>query len=212
MDPALNAFAGAAAMPETVILAEAMLALAARDAVAARCSQTSPCWRRRLITVSPRCLDIVGYLRCSAPGFVYSVGLSPPRAAASLATLEVMRVEPERVVGLNANGRAFLSAAKSADLNTGTSIGSAIALVIVGSSIGASRAAKRLFRHGVNEQPILYPADPERPARLRFFLSSEHTPGQIERAVNETDTAVRQGRAEKVPLAGLALALGARGG
>jgi 7-keto-8-aminopelargonate synthetase-like enzyme len=84
--------------------------------------------------------------------------------------------------------------------------------VIVGSSIGASRAAERLFRHGVNVQPILSPADPERAARLRFFLSSEHTAGPIEHAVNATDTSVRQARAEKVPLAGLALALGARGG
>jgi 8-amino-7-oxononanoate synthase len=156
--------------------------------------------------------DIVDYLRCSAPGFVYSVGLSPPLAAASLAALGVMRAEPERVVRLNANGQAFLSAAKSAGLNTGTSIGSAIVPVIVGSSIGASRAAQRLFRRGVNVQPILYPAVPERAARLRFFLSSEHTPGQIERAVSETATAVREAQAEKVPLAGLALALGARGG
>ena len=176
------------------------------------CSQTSPCWRHRLIAVWPRCQDIVDYLRCSAPGFGYSVGLSPPLAAASLAALGVMRAEPERVVRLNANGQAFLSAAKSAGLNTGTSIGSAIVPVIVGSSIGASRAAQRLFRRGVNVQPILYPAVPERAARLRFFLSSEHTPGQIERAVSETATAVREAQAEKVPLAGLALALGARGG
>jgi 8-amino-7-oxononanoate synthase len=154
--------------------------------------------------------DIVGYLRCSVPGFVYSVGLSPPLAAASLAALEVMRSEPERVVRLNENGRAFMAAAQTAGLNTGTSIGSAIVPVIVGSSIGASRAANRLFRRGVNVQPILHPAVPERAARLRFFLSSLHTAEQIARAVAETVTAVREARAEKVPVAVLARVLGDR--
>ena len=152
--------------------------------------------------------EIVEYLRCSVPGFVYSVGLSPPLAAASLAALGVMNAEPERVARLNANGQAFLAAAKAVGLNTGTAFGSAIVPVIVGSSIGASRAADLLFRRGVNVQPILYPAVPERAARLRFFLSSLHTQAQIERAVSETAAAVREAKAEKVPLAVLARALG----
>ncbi len=152
--------------------------------------------------------DIVEYLRCSVPGFVYSVGLSPPLAAASLAALGVMRAEPERVARLNTNGQIFLSAAKAAGLNTGTSIGSAIVPVIVGSSIGASRAADLLFRLGINVQPILYPAVPERAARLRFFLSSLHTPAQIARAVAETAAAVHEARAAKLPFAVLARALG----
>jgi 8-amino-7-oxononanoate synthase len=151
--------------------------------------------------------DVVEYLRCSVPGFVYSVGLSPPLAAAALAALSVMRAEPERVARLNANGQAFLTAAAAAGLNTGTSIGAAIVPVIVGSSISASRAADRLFRRGINVQPIMYPAVPERSARLRFFLSSLHTQEQIGRAVSETAAAVREAQAEKVPAAVLAKAL-----
>jgi 8-amino-7-oxononanoate synthase len=153
--------------------------------------------------------DIVQYLRCSAPGFVYSVGLSPPLAAASLAALGVMLAEPARVARLNANGRAFMTAAKAAGLNTGNSAGMAIVPVIVGSSIAASRAADRLFRRGVNVQPILYPAVPERAARLRFFVSSLHTPTQIEWAVSETAAAVHEAQAERVPVAMLARTLGA---
>jgi 8-amino-7-oxononanoate synthase len=36
-----------------------------------------------------------------------------------------------------------------------------------------------LFERGINVQPILYPAVPERAARLRFFLTAEHTETQI---------------------------------
>ena len=98
----------------------------------------------------------------------------------------------------------FLAAAKAAGLDTGASIGSAIVPVMIGSSIAASRAAARLFQRGVNVQPILYPAVPERAARLRFFLSSLHTTAQIEQAVDETARAVREAQAEKVPVAMLA--------
>ena len=51
--------------------------------------------------------------------------------------------------------------------------------VITGSSIRAGRLAQAMFQRGVNVQPILYPAVPERAARLRFFLTAAHTEDQI---------------------------------
>jgi 7-keto-8-aminopelargonate synthetase-like enzyme len=33
---------------------------------------------------------------------------------------------------------------------------------------------------GINVQPILYPAVPERTSRLRFFISAAHTDAQID--------------------------------
>ncbi len=152
--------------------------------------------------------DLVEYLRCSAPGFVYSVGLSPPVAAAALASLEIMRAEPWRVQRLNANGRLFLETARAAGLNTGSSIGAAIVPVILGSSIRAARVADLLFRRGINVQPILHPAVPERSARLRFFLSSLHTPEQIHIAVTETACAIAEVERAKLDLAELAVRLG----
>lgn len=154
--------------------------------------------------------DLVEYLRCSAPGFVYSVGLSPPVAAAALESLRIMQEEPWRVERLNANARLFLDEARAAGLDTGTSIGAAIVPVIIGSSIKAARATDLLFQRGVNVQPILHPAVPERSARLRFFLSSLHTPEQIRTAVNETAQAIRAAEAMKTDFGQLA-ALLARG-
>jgi len=40
------------------------------------------------------------YLKYTAPGFVYSAGLSPPSAAAALAALTVLQREPRRVTRL----------------------------------------------------------------------------------------------------------------
>ena len=152
--------------------------------------------------------DLVEYLRFSAPGFVYSVGLSPPLAAAALASLTVMRAEPWRVERLNSNARLFLDEARANGLDTGSSIGAAIVPVILGSSIHAARVSDVLFRRGINVQPILSPAVPERSARLRFFLSSLHTPEQIRAAVVETARAITEVEHMKVDLPGLAMLLG----
>jgi 8-amino-7-oxononanoate synthase len=126
---------------------------------------------------------LIDYLRCSAPGFVYSVGMTPPNAAAALAALTLLREEPERVARLNRNAARFLAGAKAAGLDTGGSIGAAIVPIITGSSIRAGRLADALFQRGMNVQPILYPAVQERAARLRFFLSAAHDAAQIDRAV-----------------------------
>ena len=65
----------------------------------------------------------------------------------------------------------------------GGSAGLGLVPVVLGSSVAAARVAAALFDAGVNVQPILFPVVPERSARLRFFLSSEHTAEEIERSV-----------------------------
>jgi len=144
---------------------------------------------------------MVDYLRHTAPGFVYSVGMPPPMAAASLTALKALHAEPERVARLQSNAALFLAEAKAQSLDTGASVGAAIVPVVLGSSIRAARAAELLFERGVNVQPIIHPAVPERAARLRFFLSSLHEPEQIREAVRLTAEAVAEAKAERVPLA-----------
>ncbi len=52
--------------------------------------------------------ELVELLKFRASGQVYSVGMSPPVAAAALAALNIARAEPERAQRLHANGRLFL--------------------------------------------------------------------------------------------------------
>lgn len=126
---------------------------------------------------------LVEYLKYSAPGFLYSVGMAPPAAAAALAALRVMRSEPERVARLQERGRLFVELARARGLNTGHSAGFSVVPVIVGSSIKAARLSNALFARGINVQPIIYPAVEEKAARLRFFLSCAHTDEQIRHTV-----------------------------
>ncbi len=129
------------------------------------------------------CQPLVDMLRHLAPGFLYSVGLAPALAAASLAALEVLQREPGRVAQLRARGKQFLDEARAAGLDIGTSEGYAVVPVITGSSLKAARWANALFDEGINVQPIFYPAVEEKAARLRFFICSTHEPEQITRTV-----------------------------
>ncbi|SPU49432.1 aminotransferase class I/II-fold pyridoxal phosphate-dependent enzyme [Bordetella trematum] len=127
---------------------------------------------------------LVEHLKFLAPGFLYSVGMPPPVAAASLAALERMLEEPQRVQALQARGRYFLERAQAAGIDTGTSTGLAVVPAIVGSSLKATRLSAKLFEQGINVQPILYPAVPEKAARLRFFISCTHTEAQIDNTID----------------------------
>ncbi|WP_409523352.1 aminotransferase class I/II-fold pyridoxal phosphate-dependent enzyme [Nitrincola sp. MINF-07-Sa-05] len=127
---------------------------------------------------------LIEMLRHFAPGFLYSVGMPAPQAAASLAALEVMEREPDRVHRLHRNSMYFMQKLKSMGFNIGAANGYAVVPLITGSSLKAGRMTAELFENGINVQPILYPAIAEKSARLRFFISGEHTEEQLEQALN----------------------------
>jgi len=149
---------------------------------------------------------LIGYLKARAPGFVFSVGLSAPLAAAAEAALAVMRREPERVARLAENGRLLKAALMARGLDTGLSQGLAVAPVVLGDSPTTAVVADRAFAAGVCAPPIMHPAVPERRARLRLFATSEHTPAQIERAAEVIAEAVAAPPAVTERLTGVARA------
>jgi 8-amino-7-oxononanoate synthase len=152
--------------------------------------------------------ELVGYLKLVAPGFVFSVGMAPPAAAAALAALELLEREPERVRRLNDRAALFLRLARDGGLDVGGSVGASIVPIVTGSSIRAGRLAQAMFRRGVNVQPILYPAVPERAARLRFFVTASHTEEQVRDTVAILLEESRRVASEPSDLAAVARHLG----
>lgn len=127
---------------------------------------------------------LIEYLKFTAPGFVYSVGLSPPNTAAALASLRLLEEEPSRVDRLRANSQLFLDLAKKRGLDTGLAQGTPVVPVILGNSLLSLKLSRALFERGINVQPILHPAVEEKAARLRFFITSTHTNEQIRTTVD----------------------------
>jgi 8-amino-7-oxononanoate synthase len=122
---------------------------------------------------------LVEHLKFLASGFLYSVGMAPPVAAAALAALKCMRAEPQRVTDLQQRGMQFKNSARAAGIDVGSCAGLAVVPALTGSSARAVRLSHALLERGIHVQPILYPAVPEKSARLRFFINSGHTEDHI---------------------------------
>ncbi len=122
---------------------------------------------------------LVEYLKYTAPGFVYSVGIPPPSAAAALAATRQILAHPERVRQAKVNARRFISLLNERGVNTGMSKDSAVVPAIIGNSVLALQLSDAMKDRGINVQPILYPAVEEDQARLRFFMSSLHKDEQL---------------------------------
>lgn len=126
---------------------------------------------------------LIRYLGYTTPAFVFSTACSPPNAAAALEGLRVIQREPWRVTRLRERSELFLKLAADCDLDTGSSADTPVIPVIVGSSTRAIQVSQMLLQRGINARPILYPAVRESGARVRFFITSEHSEDQIVQAV-----------------------------
>lgn len=122
---------------------------------------------------------LVEYLKYTAPGFVFSVGMSPPNAAATLAAIRVLKEQPDRATTLQARAKLFLDLAKEQGLKTGISQDSPVIPIIIGDSLKSIKLSQNLFKRGINVPFMIYPSVPQNGARLRFFITCNHTEEQI---------------------------------
>jgi ketosteroid isomerase-like protein len=97
----------------------------------------------------------------------------------ALEAIRVMQAEPERVTRLHARGQYFRTACAELGLDTGLSQDSPVVPVIVGDTLQCMRLAQALFARGINVTPMVHPAVRNDEARLRFFVSAEHSEQQL---------------------------------
>ena len=134
---------------------------------------------------------LIKHLRHYAPGFLYSVGIAPPLAASALASIKLMQEEPKRLANLHARGALFLKLAREAGIDTGKSEGYSVIPAMAGGSKNAVVLSNKLFDAGINVQPILRPAVEDKAARLRFFMSADHTVEQIHQTIDTLQAALK---------------------
>ena len=127
--------------------------------------------------------ELIQYLRYSLPGFVFSVGISPPVAAAALAALRIFRKDSSFVEALKKNISYFVNAACLADLNICLAGETAIIPILIGDEADAFLLSEMLSERGISVPPAVYPAVSMGKARLRFCVTSYHKEEQIDFAI-----------------------------
>ena len=129
--------------------------------------------------------ELVDILKYYSPGFVYSVGISPVLAAASLEALDLLHKEQFRVEHLQKICKVAKEYATSIGLDVGNAQSTAVLPIIIGASVKATVLSNLLYQEGgVLALPIIYPAVEEEKARIRLFLSYSHNEDEIKQCLD----------------------------
>jgi glycine C-acetyltransferase len=131
--------------------------------------------------------DLIDYLYHRARPFLFSTSHPPSVAATCIAAFDILESEPERIERLWENTRYFQGELKRAGFNIGgvntPATETPITPIIVGEGRAAMEFSRALFDEGVMATGIAFPTVPEGKARIRAILTSEHTRGQLDRAL-----------------------------
>ncbi|MFO7859501.1 MAG: 8-amino-7-oxononanoate synthase [Ectothiorhodospiraceae bacterium] len=123
--------------------------------------------------------DVVAWLVQKARTAIYTTAQPPAVAAASRASLALIRDRPELQERLHARIRRFRAGAADAGLAVGAS-DSAIQPVVLGAAEPAVAASDALLQQGYLVSAIRPPTVPQGTARLRVTLSAAHSEAQVD--------------------------------
>jgi len=132
--------------------------------------------------------DVVHYIKHTARSLIFSASIPAANAAAALASLEIMRTEPERVDRVNAIAGRVRKDMRAMGFNVAESV-TPIVPVIIGDDPRTFAMWKALFANGVFVNPVISPAVPQGSQLLRTSYMATHTDAQVDQ-VMETFHAV----------------------
>ena len=140
--------------------------------------------------------DLIDYLYHRARPFLFSTSHPPSVAATCIAAFDLLESEPERIERLWSNTRYFQEQLKTAGFDIGGKNTPAsetpITPIIIGDGRKTMEFSRALFEQGLMATGIAFPTVPEGKARIRCIMTSEHTRGQIDRALETLTATAKQ--------------------
>lgn len=123
---------------------------------------------------------LIELLHHFCPGLLlYSTGISPANAAAALAAVRLAKSEPERVARLQNNSILFKQLAEQKGLDCRTSLPGVPIVPLMIDDEKALQLMSLLLEHQFIAHAVMHPVVPRDAARLRCFISADHTEAQM---------------------------------
>jgi 8-amino-7-oxononanoate synthase len=137
------------------------------------------------------CCDrtMADFLVNRARTLIFSTALPPPAVAGAMASLELLREQPERVDRLARNARVLRQSLTDHGLEPGPSETQIVPL-IVGDAGEAMAACERALQRGVFAQAIRPPTVPQGTSRLRLAVMASHSRSELRSAAGVLAAAV----------------------
>lgn len=126
--------------------------------------------------------EVVEWLRQRSRPYLFSNSLAPAIVAASIEVLSLLEDGAELRDRLWANARLFREKMSAAGF-TLAGADHAIIPVMLGDATLAQEFANALLKEGIYVTGFFYPVVPKGQVRIRTQMSADHTPEQVERAV-----------------------------
>ncbi len=126
--------------------------------------------------------DVISYVKHHARSLIFSASPTPASTACALASLQVMRTEPERVERVNANAARMRAAYQAMGFDTGNSV-TPIVPIVIGDDQRTFLTWKLLLEGGVFTNPVISPAVLPGRQMLRTSYMATHTDEQLDRVL-----------------------------
>lgn len=127
--------------------------------------------------------DVVHYIKHFARSLIFSASIPPANAAAALASLQVMREEPERITRLSEIAEYMRTSYQQLGFNIGSCC-SPIIPIIIGDDMLTFSFWRLLFDAGVFVNPVISPAVPPGGQLLRTSYMASHTNEQLNQVLD----------------------------
>ncbi|WP_158643365.1 aminotransferase class I/II-fold pyridoxal phosphate-dependent enzyme [Ketobacter alkanivorans] len=123
---------------------------------------------------------LIELLHHFCPGLLlYSTGISPANTAAALAAVQLAQAEPERVTRLQNNSILFKQLAETKGLDCRTSVPGVPIVPMMIEDEKALQLMSLLLENQFISHAVMHPVVPRDAARLRCFISADHTETQM---------------------------------
>ncbi len=140
--------------------------------------------------------DLIDFLYHRARPFLFSTSHPPSVAATCIAAFDILQNEPERIERLWDNTAYFKQQLEHSGFDIGGRTTPASETPIIPIILGEGRKtmdfSRALFEQGLMATGIAFPTVPEGKARVRIIMTSEHTRGQLDQALEILTTTARK--------------------
>jgi 7-keto-8-aminopelargonate synthetase-like enzyme len=126
--------------------------------------------------------QVIEFIRHHARSQIFSAATPPPMAAAVIASLEIVKREPERRRQLWDNTKYMKHELQNLGFDTGDS-DSPVIPIVIGDELATFSMAKRLQEEGVFANAIVPPAVPPSQAMIRTSYMATHTRDHLDQAL-----------------------------
>lgn len=130
--------------------------------------------------------DVIEYLRHNSRSYIFSASMTPAAVAGTLASLQIMKNEPERLTHLHELTDYALRNFRQIGIEIGNTSTPIIPL-FVRDNMKTFQVTKMLFDEGVFVNPVVSPAVPPTDTLIRFSLMATHTKAQLDFAFEKIE-------------------------